>query len=127
MTTDRPASPGADWSGDWSTLTREIVFDRVWSRPGLTTRERRLVTIALLAASGADSAGAFHLRAGLKDGIPADDLYELIVHTAVYAGWATGGRGIAWLRAVVEDVAREDVAREDEETDRAAGTEEAAR
>ncbi|MGW6456172.1 carboxymuconolactone decarboxylase family protein [Streptomyces sp. NPDC055078] len=94
---------GSDWSADWSALTRDIVFDRIWSRPGLTTRERRLVTVALLAASGAESAARFHLRAGLDEGIDADDFYELVAHTAVYAGWATGGRGIGWLRSVVAD------------------------
>ncbi|MEV6120463.1 carboxymuconolactone decarboxylase family protein [Streptomyces sp. NPDC052077] len=108
MTADRPAAREADWNGDWSALTREIVFDRIWSRTGLTTRERRLVTIALLTASGADSAAAFHLRAGIRDGIPADDLYELAVHTAVYVGWATGGRGIALLRSAVEETAAEE-------------------
>ncbi|MGC5342734.1 carboxymuconolactone decarboxylase family protein [Streptomyces sp. DT171] len=94
---------GSGWSADWSALTREIVFDRIWSRPGLTTRERRLVTVALLLASGAEPAARFHIGAGLDEGIDADDFYELIAHTAVYAGWATGGRGIGWLRSVVAD------------------------
>ncbi|WP_326699620.1 carboxymuconolactone decarboxylase family protein [Streptomyces sp. NBC_01754] len=98
--TDR-SDRGSDWSADWSALTRDIVFDRIWSRPGLTTRERRLVTVALLAASGEEPAARFHLRAGLDEGIDADDFYELVAHTAVYAGWATGGRGIGWLRSVV--------------------------
>ncbi|MEV7477463.1 carboxymuconolactone decarboxylase family protein [Streptomyces halstedii] len=98
---DRGSDQGSDWSADWSALTRDIVFDRIWSRPGLTTRERRLVTVALLVASGEEPAARFHLRAGLDEGIDADDFYELVAHTAVYAGWATGGRGIGWLRSVV--------------------------
>jgi 4-carboxymuconolactone decarboxylase len=69
----------------------------VWSRPGLTKRERSLITIALLAALGHEEELAMHIRATKNTGASENDVMEVLLHTAVYAGVpvANGGLKIA--------------------------------
>ena len=58
----------------------------VWSRPGLTLRERSLVTIAMLSALGHEGELAMHIRATRNTGATQDEVSEVLLHTAVYAG-----------------------------------------
>ncbi len=58
----------------------------VWSRPGLTKRERSLITIALLTALKHEEELAIHIRATKNTGATEDDVKEVLLHTAVYAG-----------------------------------------
>ena len=64
----------------------EGAWGSVWSRPGLTRRERSLITIALLAALGHDEEVAMHVRATRNTGASAVDVAEALMHVAVYAG-----------------------------------------
>lgn len=58
----------------------------VWSRPGLTLRERSLVSIAMLSALGQEGELAMHIRATRNTGATQDEVREVLLHTAVYAG-----------------------------------------
>ena len=69
-------------------FTSDHVFGRVWTRPGLTTRDRRLITLTAIAAAGAEAALASHLRAAYQSGdLSLDALDEWVVHLAHYVGW----------------------------------------
>lgn len=70
----------------------EGAWGAVWSRPGLTMRERSMVTIALLAAGGHDEEVAMHVRATVNTGASADDIKEVLLHVAVYAGVPAANR-----------------------------------
>ncbi|QBI20540.1 carboxymuconolactone decarboxylase family protein [Egibacter rhizosphaerae] len=79
------------WREQWRDLTQSMVFDGVWAREGLSSRERRLLTIGLVVSGQSEGAAKHHLRAALDEGIDTDDLFETILHTAIYAGWPKGG------------------------------------
>jgi len=64
----------------------DVAWDKVWSRPGLTKRERSLITVALLAAGGHHEELATHLNATRNTGASAEDIKEALLHVAVYAG-----------------------------------------
>src|SRR6478609_2688808 len=69
-------------------FTSDHVFGRVWTRPGLTTRDRRLVTLTAIAAAGADAALEVHLGAAYRSGdLDLEALDEWVVHLAHYVGW----------------------------------------
>jgi 4-carboxymuconolactone decarboxylase len=69
-------------------FTSDHVFGRVWTRPGLTTRDRRIVTLMAIAAAGAEAALGSHLRAAFQSGdLELDELDEWVVHLAHYVGW----------------------------------------
>ena len=75
-----------DFDADFQEYITNNAWGAVWSRPGLTKRERSLITIALLAALGHEEELAMHIRATKNTGATQDDVKEVLLHTAVYAG-----------------------------------------
>ena len=97
------------------TRVRELainhLFAKIWSRPGLAIRDRRLITIALLASQGRADQLASHIRGARtgQDRLSEEEILELMVHVAHYAGWAAGASGERAARAVFREL-------EDDET-----------
>ena len=80
------------FDADFQTFITEGAWGSVWSRPGLTKRERSMITIALLAALGHDEEVAMHVRATENTGCSPDDIKEALLHVAVYAGVPAANR-----------------------------------
>jgi 4-carboxymuconolactone decarboxylase len=91
---DRAEAAKTAFDEDFQRLITESAWGSVWTRPGLTMRERSLVTIALLAALGHDEEVAMHVRATANTGASIDDLREVMLHVAVYAGVPAANRAI---------------------------------
>ena len=62
---------------------------RFWERPGLSRRDRSLITVTALIAMNPTEQLPFHLRRALENGVTRDELVELITHLAFYSGWPT--------------------------------------
>ena len=89
---DRASAQKTSFDDDFQTFITEGAWGSVWSRPGLTHRERSIVTLALLAALGHDEEFAMHVRATSNTGASADDIQEALLHVAVYAGVPAANR-----------------------------------
>ena len=70
-------------------LTEDVLFGDVWERPGLSKRDRSLITVATLVALNRTEQLPFHLSRALENGISKDELIEAITHLAFYSGWPT--------------------------------------
>lgn len=68
-------------------VTRHVLFGDVWQREGLGPRERSLVTVAALVASGSDEQLRFHVPRAIQNGVTREELSETLTHLAFYAGW----------------------------------------
>jgi 4-carboxymuconolactone decarboxylase len=68
-------------------LTDEVLFGDVWERPGLSKRDRSLITVAALVALYRTNQLPGHLQRALDNGVTRDELIEAITHLAFYAGW----------------------------------------
>jgi len=68
-------------------LTDRILYDEVWERPGLSKRDRSLVTIAALVAMYRPEQIESHLALGLKNGLTKEEIGEALAHLAFYASW----------------------------------------
>ncbi|MFH1627146.1 MAG: carboxymuconolactone decarboxylase family protein [Pseudomonadota bacterium] len=68
-------------------LTDDVLFGDIWERPGLSKRDRSLITVATLVALYRTNELPFHLGRALENGVTKDELIELITHLAFYAGW----------------------------------------
>jgi 4-carboxymuconolactone decarboxylase len=77
---------------DFQSFITEGAWGAVWSRPGVSKRERSMMTIALLAALGHDEEVAMHVRATVNTGCTPDDIKEALLHVAVYAGVPAANR-----------------------------------
>jgi 4-carboxymuconolactone decarboxylase len=76
----------SDFDADFQTFITEGAWGSVWSRPGLSRRERSIITLALLAGLGHEEEFAMHVRATVNTGATEADIKELLLHVAVYAG-----------------------------------------
>ncbi len=68
-------------------LTSDVLFGDVWERPGLSPRDRSLITVAALVALYRTDQLPAHLQRALDNGVTRDELIEVITHLAFYAGW----------------------------------------
>lgn len=80
--------------------TDEVLFGDVWQRPGLSPRDRSLITVASLVALYRDNELPFHLNKALDNGISRDELVELITHLAFYSGWPTASTALGVAQRV---------------------------
>lgn len=80
--------PPAELTGPMRQAAVEILFGQVWTRPGLTRRQRRWVSLAAAAASGTPVGTNAHVYGALNSGdIGLEELREFVLHFACYAGW----------------------------------------
>ena len=70
----------------FQTLITETAWGNVWARDTLPLRERSMLTIALLAATGNFDEIAMHIRATANTGASPEDVLEVLLHVAIYAG-----------------------------------------
>ncbi|MEM9059009.1 MAG: 4-carboxymuconolactone decarboxylase [Pseudomonadota bacterium] len=83
---DRAEAAKTAFDEPFQTLITEGAWGSVWSRDGLTDRERSLITLALLAAQGHWDEVAMHIRATANTGATPEDVREALLHVAIYAG-----------------------------------------
>lgn len=82
---DRAIEATTDVDREFQRYITENVWGDLWARPDLGDRDRSLVTIAILAASGHEELD-LHLRAARNTGATQDEIAEVLLHVAVYAG-----------------------------------------
>ncbi len=83
---DKAEASKTEFDSDFQEYITNSAWGAVWSRPGLTKRERSLIVIALMTALGHEEELALHLRATQNTGATKDDVKEVLLQTAVYAG-----------------------------------------
>jgi 4-carboxymuconolactone decarboxylase len=89
-----------DGTGDFFGYTVDHLFADVWSRPGLSDRDRRLLLIGMLAGTGQHDVLGIQVPAALSSGdLDADTLREVVILMCHYAGWSHGSR----LSSLVEE------------------------
>ena len=67
--------------------TEKVLFGDVLERPGLSKRDRSLVTVATLIALGREKQLVGHLERAMNNGVSKSEISEVITHLAFYAGW----------------------------------------
>lgn len=87
--------------GDLGRLIVELAYGEVYSRPGLSLRERQIASVAALVATGRSSQLPVHLRSSLAAGLSADELREVIIQTATIAGFPPAMNAWSTLNTIV--------------------------
>jgi len=84
---DRQFSNATDFSRPLQELVTDNCFGDVWSREGLSRRDRSLLTVALLAALNRGHALEAHVKAAVTNGATVEEIRETLVHTIPYCGF----------------------------------------
>jgi 4-carboxymuconolactone decarboxylase len=99
---DRATAGVSALDADFQRWITESVWSDLWSRPHFDLRTRSLVTIALLAGLGHEEL-ALHLEAAKNTGATREDISEVLMHVAVYAGVPAANRAFAALKRIYQD------------------------
>jgi len=92
-----------DTAPDLVRLTDEVLFGDVWANPGLSQRDRSLVTVAALVSLYRTEQLGSHLQRALANGLTKDELVQAITHLAFYAGWPNAMTAITQLKKITEE------------------------
>jgi 4-carboxymuconolactone decarboxylase len=84
-------------------LTDNVLFGDIWERPGLSKRDRSLITVAALVALYRPEQLRGHLERALSNGVTKDEISELITHLAFYSGWPTAVSAAGLAKSVFEE------------------------
>lgn len=87
-----------DFDRDFQQFITRTAWGAVWSRPALTKRERSLVTIALLTALSHHHELSLHLDAARNTGATWEDIREVLLHTAIYAGIPAANKAMSMAK-----------------------------
>lgn len=85
-------------------LITEAAWGHVWSRPEWDKRQRSIVTIALLAALGHYEEMVMHIEATARTGASADDIREILLHVAIYAGVPHANQAMKLARQALDRI-----------------------
>jgi 4-carboxymuconolactone decarboxylase len=83
---DRAVANTTDFTELFQDFITRTAWGDVWSRPGLDRRTRSIITLTALTAIRAEGEIAMHVRAAITNGLTPQEIGEVILHTAVYAG-----------------------------------------
>jgi 4-carboxymuconolactone decarboxylase len=101
---DRALAGADQFTDDFQDLITRYAWGEIWRRPGLDRRTRRCVTLAMLAAMHFEDELALHVRAALEDGMGTDELKEVLLQVAIYAGVPAANRAFAVAQRVAAEV-----------------------
>lgn len=104
---DRSLADRTAFTGDFQELITRIAWHEIWGRPGLDERTRRLLVIAVTAALGRWEEFRLHVRTGIEQGgFSVDELKEVLLQLAIYAGVPAANTGFSEASEVLSDVAK---------------------
>jgi 4-carboxymuconolactone decarboxylase len=100
---DRAVESTTDFTAPFQEFITKMAWGSVWTRDGLGRRERSMVTLAVLTALRSEDELAMHVRAALRNGLTAEEIREVLLHTAVYAGVPASNSAFARAQQVLRD------------------------
>jgi 4-carboxymuconolactone decarboxylase len=87
---------------EFASLTQDLLFGDIWKRPGLSQRDKSLITVTCLVALNRIEQVEFHLNKAFENGLSKEELVAAITHIAFYAGWPTAASGLGHLKKVID-------------------------
>ena len=88
---------------EFAELTENLLFGEIWKRPGLSQRDKSLITVTCLVALNRIEQVDFHLEKAFENGLTKEELLAAITHIAFYAGWPSAASGFVHLKKVIDE------------------------
>jgi 4-carboxymuconolactone decarboxylase len=100
---DRAEAGKDEFTADFQDFIARYAWGEIWDRPGLDRRSRSVATLAALVSVRAENEIAMHVRAGLRNGLSPEEIKEVILHTAIYAGLPAANAAFAIAQKVIAE------------------------
>ena len=101
---DRAVATTTSFTEPFQDFITRYAWGDIWSRPGLSPAERSMITLAMLAALQHENELAMHVRAALRNGLSPEQIQEVLLQVAVYAGVPAANRAFAVAQRVLSEV-----------------------
>jgi 3-oxoadipate enol-lactonase/4-carboxymuconolactone decarboxylase len=100
---DAAVAHTTDFTADFQDLITRYAWGEIWTRPGLDRRMRSAITLTALAAQGRLEELEIHVRAALRNGLTADEIKEVLLHSAIYCGAPAANSAFAVAQRVLAE------------------------
>ena len=100
---DRAVAATTEFTAPFQDFITRYAWGDVWAREGLDRRTRSCITLAVLTALRAEAEIAMHVRAALRNGLSREEVGEVLLHTAVYAGVPAANSAFAIAQTVFDE------------------------
>ena len=104
---DRAVARTTPFTAPFQDLITRYAWGEVWSRPGLSRAERSMITLTALAALRQEEELAMHVRAAVRNGLAREQITEVLLQVAIYAGVPAANRAFAVAQDVLVTMAEE--------------------
>lgn len=101
---DQASASATPFTAPFQEYVTRAAWGQVWARPGLDLRTRSCLTLALLAALRCEHELAMHVAAAVRLGVTPDEIREVLLHTAVYAGAPAANAAFATAQRVLDEI-----------------------
>jgi 3-oxoadipate enol-lactonase / 4-carboxymuconolactone decarboxylase len=100
---DRAIERTTDFTAPFQDFITRYAWGSVWTRPGLERHTRSAITLAVLTALGRENEIAMHVRGALRNGMTPEEIGEVLLHTAIYAGVPAANAAYAIAQRAIEE------------------------
>jgi 4-carboxymuconolactone decarboxylase len=102
---DRAVATTTPFTAPFQDFITRYAWGEIWSRPGLSRPERSIVTLAVLAALQHENELAMHVKAAIRNGLSTEQIQEVLLQVAVYAGVPAANRAFAVAQRALTEAA----------------------
>jgi 4-carboxymuconolactone decarboxylase len=100
---DRAVARTTPFTQPFQEFITRCAWGEIWGRDGLDRRTRSCITLAVLTALGRENEIAMHVRAALRNGLTEEEISEVLLHTAIYAGVPAANSAYAIAQQTLEE------------------------
>jgi 4-carboxymuconolactone decarboxylase len=100
---DRAVANTDGFTADFQDFITRYAWGEIWTRPGIDRRSRSMITLAILTTLRAEEELALHVRAALRNGLTPDEIREVLLQSAIYAGVPAANTAFAVARQVLRE------------------------
>lgn len=104
---DRATAGITDFNRDFQAFITRTAWNDIWNRPGLSRRERSLIVLSITVALGAWGEFRLHVRAAFNNGLSEEEIKELLIQAAVYAGVPAANHAFKEAASVIAEIEAE--------------------
>jgi 4-carboxymuconolactone decarboxylase len=101
---DRAESNKDEFTEEFQELITRYAWGEIWTRPGLERKTRSCITLAMMIALHREDEFKLHIKAALNNGLSKDEIKEVILQSAIYAGVPAANSAFHWAQDVFNNL-----------------------
>lgn len=101
---DRATANADALTSEFQEFITRYCWGEIWTREGLPRKTRSLINLAMLVALNRPDEYKLHVRAAIRNGVTVDEIKEVLMQTAIYAGVPAAHSAFKWAREVLDEM-----------------------